>query len=149
MAPSAKKRSAQAASTPEFRAQVAALCYRGTARGRQILLITSRDTGRWIIPKGWPIDGLSGPQAALREAWEEAGVRRADITHAPVGTYTYDKALGDGKSVPVRATVYNALVTELAHQYPEVDERTRRWVTPHNAAKMVNEPELKAILRSF
>ena len=59
------------------RVQVAALCFRETDTGKDVLLITSRGTGRWIVPKGWPIDGMGGSEAALREAWEEAGVREA------------------------------------------------------------------------
>jgi 8-oxo-dGTP pyrophosphatase MutT (NUDIX family) len=77
---------------PEPSRQVAALCYRENAQGKQVLLITSRATKRWIVPKGWPIEGLDGPASALQEAWEEAGVRKADILPEPVGTYSYDKA---------------------------------------------------------
>ncbi|HBR36028.1 MAG TPA: NUDIX hydrolase, partial [Sulfitobacter pontiacus] len=73
------------------RIQVAALCYRETPEGKEVLMITSRDTGRWIVPKGWPIDGLDGAGAALREAWEEAGVSKADIESEPIGYYDYDK----------------------------------------------------------
>jgi len=130
----------------ERRAQIAAICYRETPQGREVLLITSRDTKRWIVPKGWPIDGLDGPASALQEAWEEAGVRRADITHVPLGTYTYDKRLRSGDLLPVEATAYLAQVTELADHFPEVSERTRKWVTPAQAADMVAEPELRDIL---
>ena len=133
----------------ERRAQVAALCYRDGPQGKQILLITSRDTGRWIIPKGWPITGLDGPASALQEAWEEAGVRNAEISEAAIGTYPYDKGLKDGETVAVDTAVYAARVTDLARTYPEVDERTRKWVTPDEAAHMVDEPDLKAILRAF
>jgi hypothetical protein len=57
------------------RLQVAALCYKqaNDTDDKEILLVTSRDTGRWIIPKGWPIDGKNASEAALQEAWEEAG----------------------------------------------------------------------------
>ena len=83
------------------RLQVAALCYRETPKGKQVLLITSRDTGRWIVPKGWPVDGLDGAEAALQEAWEEAGVSKADIESAPMGYYDYNKRLDHGLTTPV------------------------------------------------
>ncbi len=131
------------------RVQVAALCHRKTADGKEVLLITSRDTGRWIVPKGWPIAGFDGAGAALQEAWEEAGVKRAEITSEPVGTYEYDKGLGEGLSTRVVTSVYPAKVLELRADYPEADERTRAWYNPQEAADLVDEPELKAILRAF
>ena len=131
------------------RLQIAALCYRETDEGKLVLLITSRDTGRWIVPKGWPIDGLDAPGAALREAWEEAGVRRADIEREPVGRYEYDKGLGEGLSVPVETRVYLTKVHNLSTDYPEARERKRCWFAPEDAANRVDEPELKAILRAL
>lgn len=129
--------------------QVAALCCKKGKSGLKILLITSRDTGRWILPKGWPMDDLSDPQAALQEAWEEAGVKKARIKRKPIGHYDYNKILAGGVPLPVRAQVYRVNVTALADKYPEVDERTRRWVTPKEAAEMVDEPDLKALLRKL
>lgn len=131
------------------RIQVAALCYRNTPAGKEVLLITSRDTGRWIVPKGWPIDGFDGPGAALQEAWEEAGVKDADIQSEPVGVYGYDKNLGDGLTTPVMATVYLTEIGNLADTYPESEMRQRQWFTPDAAAQLVQEPELKAILRQL
>lgn len=131
------------------RLQVAALCYRETQAGRQVLLITSRDSGRWIVPKGWPMEGLEDHEAALQEAWEEAGVRRANINARPVGSYGYDKGLSDGDSVAVEVQVYPALVQDLQDDFPEVDQRRRDWFAPEVAADLVDEPELKAILRAF
>lgn len=129
------------------RVQVAALCTRIHKGETQVLLITSRDTGRWIVPKGWPIDGLDGPGAALQEAWEEAGVSKADILSDPVGIYSYDKGLAEGMTVPVVAQVYLTEVSDLADTYPDVDLRTRKWFAPQEAAELVDEPELKQILR--
>ncbi len=131
------------------RVQVAALCFRDTDEGKRVLLITSRDTGRWIVPKGWPIDGLDGPGAALQEAWEEAGVKQADIESEPVGLYGYDKGLGDGLTVPVEARVYLTRVRDLREEYPEANERKRAWFAPQDAADLVDEPDLKAILRAL
>ncbi|WP_372988867.1 NUDIX hydrolase [Sulfitobacter sp.] len=129
--------------------QVAALCYRETENGKQVLLVTSRDTGRWIVPKGWPIDGMNGAQAALREAWEEAGVSKADIETDPIGFYDYDKGLNDGLSTPVVAQVYLTRVRHIQDAYPEVGQRTRRWFTPKEAAQLVAEPALREILLSL
>lgn len=131
------------------RVQVAALCYQDTDEGKRVLLITSRDTGRWIVPKGWPIDGLDGPGAALQEAWEEAGVKQADIQTDPVGLYGYDKGLGEGMTVPVEARVYLTRVRDLSEDYPDSDIRKRAWFSPQDAANLVDEPDLKEILRTL
>lgn len=131
------------------RVQVAALCHRQGDAGTEVLLITSRDTGRWIVPKGWPIDGLDGSAAALQEAWEEAGVQKARANPAEIGIYHYDKVLDAGMSVPVSTYVYAAEVVQMADNYPDAEERTRQWMSTSAAANKVAEPELAEILRSF
>ncbi len=128
------------------RVQFAALCTRRTETGEDVLLITSRETKRWVIPKGWPIDGLDGAETALQEAWEEAGVRATSFDKTPIGHFTYDKILKDGTSQAVRTNVYRIPVTELSDQYPEAHERQRCWVSPKVAAERVNEPELRDLL---
>ncbi|RLK11363.1 NUDIX hydrolase [Ruegeria conchae] len=128
------------------RVQVAALCTRGTESGDDVLLITSRGTGRWIIPKGWPIDGLNGPETALQEAWEEAGVQATDVPKEPIGQYSYDKTLNDGTAQHVVTSVYRVQVTNLADDYPEANQRKRCWVSPKVAAGRVQEPELRDLL---
>lgn len=129
-------------------AQVSALCYRETKEGRQILLITSRDTGRWIIPKGWPIEGLDAAGAAMQEAWEEAGVSKVGQTEA-MGTFDYDKRLKNGGILPVRTEVFAAEVLEVRDTYPEAKQRHRAWFTPLEASELVDEPQLQDILRTF
>lgn len=129
--------------------QVAALCYRKGDGGKEVLLITSRDTGRWIVPKGWPIKGKDGAQSALQEAWEEAGVHKAEIDAEPIGTYFYEKGCDDGNSIPIEADVYLAQVTKLRDNYPEADQRERAWFAPHDAANLVDEPQLRDILRTL
>ncbi|MDQ2095707.1 NUDIX hydrolase [Rhodalgimonas zhirmunskyi] len=131
------------------RLQVAALCFRKEATGaKKVLLVTSRDTGRWIIPKGWPMDGRDAASAAMQEAWEEAGVRRGES--GPVlGSYTYDKELKSGLPVAVETLVFPVEVDRLEDDFPEATERTRRWVSPEKAATMVREPQLQDILRRF
>ena len=129
------------------RLQVAALCYRGEKDEREFLLITSLETKRWIIPKGWPIRGLKSNEAALQEAWEEAGVLRGDASSIPEGKYTYQKRQPSGWSFPVETLVYAVAVKELSEDYPEAELRKRRWVSAEIAATMVEEPELQNIFR--
>jgi 8-oxo-dGTP pyrophosphatase MutT (NUDIX family) len=131
------------------RRQVAAICYRKTRKGKRVLLITSRRTRRWIVPKGWPIKGMNEAEAAMQEAWEEAGVKDAEVNAAPVGTYDYDKYRKNGDVTPIEARVYVAEVENLAEEYPEENQRDRRWFSPKDAAKRVSEPGLKALLRSL
>lgn len=129
--------------------QVAALCYRQTGDKTEVLLITSRDTGRWIVPKGWLPDGMSAPEAALKEAWEEAGVKTGVPEKDPFGAFDYEKRLDQGYETPVHAQVYKVRVIDMEEVFPEVEERRRKWVTPQEAATMVNEPELQSILRQL
>lgn len=130
------------------RLQMAALCHRAKGKRREYLLITSRDTARWIIPKGWPIRGLSSNETALREAWEEAGVKGRELTGEPVGRFTYNKRRANGLEVPVETLVYSVAVEELSEDFPEAHERQRKWVDAETAATMVNEAELKSLFRS-
>lgn len=123
--------------------QVAALCLND--RTGQVLLITSRGTGRWIVPKGWPMPGLSLAEAAMREAWEEAGVT-GRIGQAEIGRYHYDKEQDRGFAVPVEVRVFPLYVEDLKGSFPERDERKRRWFAPPEAARMVAESGLKKIL---
>lgn len=130
------------------RLQVAALCCRNGETGCEILLITSRGTGRWVIPKGWPMRGRGSAGAALQEAWEEAGVR-GRISDTAVGSYVYDKFQKSGLPVPVEVMVYPVEVEELADDYPEAGQRRRLWVSAGEAATLVAEPGLQRILRGL
>lgn len=131
---------------PDF-VQVAAFCWRMNQGQREILLITSSNNN-WIIPKGWPINGLDGAEAALTEAWEEAGVTadRSEITF--LGKYHGQKEMWEGVLVDARTHVYAIPVTTLSDDYPEVDERDRQWARLSDAADMVNDQNLAAFLRS-
>lgn len=131
------------------RVQMAALCYRQGEAGLEVLLITSRDTGRWVIPKGWPMAGKSGAGSALEEAWEEAGVKEARCSGEPIGTFSYDKRFKGGYAAPVETLVYAVEVLQLSETFPEAHERSRNWVSPKKAATLVNEPELQQLLLSF
>lgn len=132
-----------------LRQQVAALCFREGDNGREVLVVTSRDTGRWIIPKGWPMRGKESSEAALQEAWEEAGVRRGQADAEAVGHYHYEKRRAAGWSQPVKTLVFPIEVKELADKFPEMAQRKRKWVSPKEAANLVHEPELKKLLQSF
>ena len=129
--------------------QYAALCWRLTARRDvEVLLITSRDTGRWVIPKGWPVKGKDAAGSAEVEAYEEAGVEGA-IGPDCVGLYSYDKSLGPKKEIPVVVAVYPLKVAKLLADFPERKERELRWFSPKKAAQKVDEPELAALIASF
>lgn len=132
------------------RVQVAALCYRQTKKhGKEVLLVTSRDRGRWIIPKGWPIDGLGAAEAALQEAWEEAGVKGGKVANASLGSFEYEKRLDSGGSAICKTEVFPVEVGKLSADFPEASQRERKWVSPHKAADMVEEPQLQDILRDL
>jgi 8-oxo-dGTP pyrophosphatase MutT (NUDIX family) len=133
---------------PRF--QIAALCHRKGQDGPEVLLITSRDTHRWILPKGWPMYDTDAGGAAVQEAWEEAGVeiREGDRSRR-IGRYRYDKVLEGGLPVATDVDVYAVEVRRLHDSYPEVGQRERRWVSPLAAAEMVDEDELKDLLRNL
>nr|WP_298909534.1 NUDIX hydrolase [uncultured Aliiroseovarius sp.] len=131
------------------RPQVAALCYRGQGDDKEVLLVTSRGTGRWILPKGWPMEGTNDADAAAQEAWEEAGVKKGQLDRAPIGEYSYAKELDDGGLAHCSARVFPLKVKTLENDFPEADERTRAWVSPEEAAEMVQEKGLRKLLRDF
>lgn len=126
--------------------QVAALCCREGEAGTEVLMITSRDTGRWVMPKGWLMEGMNAAEAAREEAWEEAGVKSARISEEPIGVYHYEKHLDDGYAAPVEVQVFRLDVEALSDVYPEARERARLWLDPETAAGRVDEPELKELL---
>ncbi|OCX59850.1 NUDIX hydrolase [Thioclava sp. SK-1] len=128
--------------------QVAAVCLRQHNGEKQVLLITSRGTGRWVIPKGWPMRGRSLSGAAEQESWEEAGVK-GKITTKACGTYTYDKVLESGLAIPVEVKVFKLDVKAVHDDFPEAQERTREWFAPKHAAEKVDEPGLQKLIRSL
>ncbi|MBS8229152.1 NUDIX domain-containing protein [Vannielia litorea] len=131
-----------------LRTQFAALCFRVEKGETEVLLISSRTRKRWIIPKGWPMDGLSGAQAAAQEAWEEAGALGKSLPHS-LGVYSYSKLSGPRKGLPCLVAVYPMQVTRLRRKYPECKQRKRKWFSLKKAAAKVSEPELRAILARF
>jgi 8-oxo-dGTP pyrophosphatase MutT (NUDIX family) len=111
----------------------------------QVLLITTRGTGRWVIPKGNIGKGHSPRQAAEREAFEEAGVR-GDVEKEQLGSYTYAKALKDGTSRPTVVKIFAMHVREEAKVWPEMAERRSEWMAPNEAARRVHEAGLATLL---
>ena len=113
----------------------------------RVLLVTSRETRRWVIPKGWPMKGRKPHAAAAREAFEEAGVV-GQVTKAAVGAYPYMKRLKNGALIPCLVRVYPLQVTQERAAWPEMGERERRWLGVEAAAEAVSEPELAELIRA-
>jgi 8-oxo-dGTP pyrophosphatase MutT (NUDIX family) len=129
--------------------QYAALPYRRRADGIiEVMLVTSRDTGRWVIPKGWPIRGLGPPDSAAREAMEEAGLA-GRIRKRSIGIYHYEKGLADGSAVPCAVQTFAFEVEEQFTSWPEQDQRRTQWLKLQQAADAVDEPELSAMILSL
>jgi 8-oxo-dGTP pyrophosphatase MutT (NUDIX family) len=114
----------------------------------QILLVTSRETKRWIIPKGWPMDGMTPADAAAREVWEEAGAigKAYDVC---LGLYSYRKWMNDDTALPVIVAVFPVKVRRLEKDYPEVAERRRKWFSLKKAAQKVAEKDLQQLIATF
>ena len=121
--------SISASAKRESRSQFAALPYRVVDDGVQILLITSRRTKRWILPKGWPEDGMTPAQSAAKEAYEEAGVTGKTYDMC-LGVYSFEKFVNDAPDLPVVALVYPLKVKQVVRKWPEQGERRRKWFTP-------------------
>ena len=127
--------------------QVAALCWRMHKGAVEVLLITSRETGRWVIPKGWPVAGLTPFAAAAREAWEEAGVI-GRISETTLGEYLYDKITAPVVATRCTVAVFPLHVEALKRRFPEAKQRRRSWFAAARAAELVAEPELVLLLQS-
>ncbi len=134
--------------TPAIR-QVAALPYRTDDSGKvSVLLITSRETRRWVLPKGNPIRGLSSHEAAAHEAFEEAGVSGIACP-TPLGQYVYWKKRRNGQLKHATVALFPLAVTEQAEEWPEQDERDTQWFDLAQAAAAVDEPDLGRLIGSF
>jgi len=128
--------------------QLAALCHRSGPDGLEIMLVRS-SRGRWILPKGWPIDGLNGAQTAMREAWEEGGVSEGKPAKRALGFFDTVKRLDSGSEIPCETHVYPIRVHETQPEFPEAENRSPAWVSVTQAVDMVEEDGLKAILTEF
>jgi 8-oxo-dGTP pyrophosphatase MutT (NUDIX family) len=126
--------------------QAGALCFRPTEEGTaEVLLLTSRETGRWVIPKGSIEKNEKPHKCALREALEEAGIQ-GKVDKRPFGHYTYIK---DPKKPPLIVSVFLLKWESDADIFREKGQRQCQWMSPSQAACLVNEPELKGLFRLF
>lgn len=125
--------------------QTAALPLRWISGRPRVLMITSRETRRWVIPKGWLMKGKKPWETARIEACEEAGAL-GKIQAKPIGTYHYVKILPRGESCRCKVHVFPLVVDRLKKNWKERDERSRQWFSAKRAAKLVSEPELSTLL---
>ncbi|MBB5574559.1 NUDIX hydrolase [Rhizobium sp. BR 318] len=127
--------------------QYAAICYRRNRElgAAEVLVVTSRESGRWVMPKGWPIKGKKPYEVAEIEAFEEAGVR-GKIKKKPFGYFTYLKQLADDNRVPCIVQLHLLEVERSCENFREKGQRLTEWVSFIEAAGRVREPELKGLL---
>jgi 8-oxo-dGTP pyrophosphatase MutT (NUDIX family) len=130
------------------RLQYAAVPFRREADRTEVLLVTSRETKRWVIPKGWPIKGSKPHASAAREALEEAGVVGRTAEHA-IGTYFYDKRLRSGATARCKVEVFPLEVKSQRKRWREKGDRKTDWFELRQAAKLVQETGLRRLLRNF
>ncbi|WP_421849169.1 NUDIX hydrolase [Oricola sp.] len=128
--------------------QYGALPWRMVDGTLEVLLLTSRDTGRWVLPKGWPHEGMSPAKSAAQEAFEEAGITGA-ITRKDIGRFHYLKFRPDKRSVECVVHVHALEVEKQLDDWPERLQRKTQWFLRHEAAERVDEPELRDIILSF
>lgn len=128
--------------------QYAALPYRIRGDRAQVMLITSRRTRRWIIPKGWPMEGMKPAEAAAQEAAEEAGIVGA-VADKPIGSYRYLKRLKGDQTLAVQVIVFPFEVAEQVPTFKEKGQRTHAWFDYQEAAFRIGEPSLKRLIRDF
>jgi 8-oxo-dGTP pyrophosphatase MutT (NUDIX family) len=131
------------------RVQYGALPYRRRSNARtQVMLVTTRDTGRWVIPKGWPKKRKSPCASAAREALEEAGVI-GKVGRDSIGSYSYKKRLKSGAVVACEVRVFPLKVKRQQKSWPERGEREIQWFSRAKAAKAVREAALRQIIRNL
>ena len=131
----------------EPRAQYAALPWRQSAT-LEIMLVSSRETRRWVLPKGWPMKGRKPHAAAAREALEEAGII-GKVGKDSIGAYHYVKRMKNGAAQPCHVTVFPFEVERERKSWPEMHERIRKWFAIADAADVVEEPELREVILGF
>ncbi len=127
--------------------QFGTLCYRIRKDKVQVLMITARKSGRWGIPKGWPMDNATPAETAATEAFEEAGAE-GKISPVCLGIYTYAKPV-KGVTQPIVVAVYPLKVKRLHAIFPERGQRKRRWMSLKRAAASVDNPELRQLIKGF
>lgn len=126
--------------------QVAALVWRQAGSGIEVLLVTSRISGHWLLPKGWHVEGKTAADSALQEAFEEAGVQGVSGTE-PIGAFDYRKVRKQGDALDCTVDVFAVRVRRLLGDWPEKHQRRRAWFTLPEAAARVTEPDLGRFLQ--
>jgi 8-oxo-dGTP pyrophosphatase MutT (NUDIX family) len=115
--------------------------------GVEVLLITSRETRRWVVPRGNPIPGKDPAASAAQEAYEEAGIA-GEVDPRPVGRYFYEKRRRNGDLLPAEVRLFRMRVAEEHDEWPEKGQRERRWFSVQDAAAAVAEAELADLIRT-
>lgn len=136
-----------AAAAEAARQQFAALPFRD-ADGLQVMLVTSRETRRWVLPKGWPIKGLKPHSVAAREALEEAGLT-GKVSKEPIGSYRYTKRMRNGAALTCEVDVFPMAVEKQRRNWPEREQRTTSWFALEDAAALVDETDLRDLILAF
>jgi 8-oxo-dGTP pyrophosphatase MutT (NUDIX family) len=123
--------------------QSGAIPFRFGPRGIEVMLVTSRKTGDWILPKGHIEPFMSPESSALKEAWEEAGIEGA-IIGRPVGSWTYEK-----NGLSHRVEYFPLAVENVLPLWPERGSRKRRWYPIARAVERVADAGLRRMLTEF
>jgi 8-oxo-dGTP pyrophosphatase MutT (NUDIX family) len=128
--------------------QYAALPWRRAKGAIEILLITTRNTRSWIVPKGWPLDGRTPSECAAHEALEEAGVL-GEVAPEALGTFQYNKRRKSGEIVPCRVHVFAMEVVHQRRSWAEKAARDICWCSLEEALARVTEPSLRRLIAKF
>jgi 8-oxo-dGTP pyrophosphatase MutT (NUDIX family) len=129
--------------------QFAALPWRISEGGRrQVMLLTTRETHRWMIPKGWPMKGRKPAEVAGQEAYEEAGLVGQIVGKRPLGIFHYEKQLTKGSRL-CQVRVFSFRVERQLDDWPEKQQRETKWFDATEAATLVEEDGLSGIISRF
>ena len=128
--------------------QYAALPWRRAQGAVEILLVTTRNTRRWIVPKGWPLDGRTPSECAAHEALEEAGVL-GEVAAETLGSFRYAKRRKSGKIVPCKVHVFTMRVVRQRRRWAEKSVREICWCSLDEALMRVTDPGLRRLIAKF
>jgi 8-oxo-dGTP pyrophosphatase MutT (NUDIX family) len=128
--------------------QYATLPWRKSGDTLEILLITTLRTHRWIVPKGWPMEGKSPQDAAAQEAMEEAGIS-GNVAKSPLGSFQYNKLRKNGETVSCKVDVFPMEVAHQRRMWAEKHRREKQWFSVEEALERVTEPGLRRLIVKF
>jgi 8-oxo-dGTP pyrophosphatase MutT (NUDIX family) len=133
-----------------IRVQYGVLPYRFTeTNALEVLLVTTRQSRRWIIPKGWPIKGLKPAKSAAREAYEEAGIQ-GNVGAKSIGAFFYKKSIDANRgTVPCEVRVFPMIVERQLDTWPEAHQREACWFESAKALSAIKEKGLRQLIESF